>query len=196
MENYSLIRSTSCSCSTCCFGLGFQLEILQDFIKISSALIKDILLRAHSQWVAGPGRRVQVWAVGHGRAPHPAHPHPGKSPPPPAPLCRPHSAQNQLARAGPPAGGRATRSQARRRMDRANPRRARGTEHGTGAGDAEGHEPPGTALPAPCSRTASSSRATPTQGGGAYAGGAQVQPHPTDTRRGPQAQPDRARGTQ
>ena len=41
-QNYSLIRSTSCSCSTCCFGFGFQLQNLQDFIKISRALIKDI----------------------------------------------------------------------------------------------------------------------------------------------------------
>ena len=41
-QNYSLIRSTFCSCSTCCFGLGFQLQNLQDFIKISRALIKDI----------------------------------------------------------------------------------------------------------------------------------------------------------
>ena len=41
-QNYSLIRSTSCSWSTCCFGLGFQLQNLQDFIKIYRALIKDI----------------------------------------------------------------------------------------------------------------------------------------------------------
>ena len=41
-QTYSFIRSTSCSCSTCCFGLGFQLQNLQDFIKISRALIKDI----------------------------------------------------------------------------------------------------------------------------------------------------------
>ena len=41
-QNYSLIRSRSCSCSTCCFGLGFQLQNLQDFIKPSRALIKDI----------------------------------------------------------------------------------------------------------------------------------------------------------
>ena len=33
----------SCSCSTCCFGLGVQLQNLQDFIKIYRALIKDIL---------------------------------------------------------------------------------------------------------------------------------------------------------
>ena len=45
LQNYSLIRSTSCSCSTCCFGLGFQLQNLQDFIKISRALIKDIFLQ-------------------------------------------------------------------------------------------------------------------------------------------------------
>ena len=44
IQNYSLIRSTSFSCSTCCFGLGFQLQNLQDFIKISRALIKDIFL--------------------------------------------------------------------------------------------------------------------------------------------------------
>ena len=44
-QNHSLIRSTSCSCSTCRFGLGFQLQNLQDFIKISRALIKDIFLR-------------------------------------------------------------------------------------------------------------------------------------------------------
>ena len=42
---YSLIRSALCSCSTCCFGLGFQLQNLQDFIKISRALIKDIFLQ-------------------------------------------------------------------------------------------------------------------------------------------------------
>ena len=48
ISNYSLIRSISCSCSTCCFGLGFQLQNLQDFIKISSALIKDIFLVAEA----------------------------------------------------------------------------------------------------------------------------------------------------
>ena len=30
-QNSLLIRSTSCSCSTCCFGLSFQLQNLQDF---------------------------------------------------------------------------------------------------------------------------------------------------------------------
>ena len=48
-QNYSLIGSTSCSCSTCCFGLGFQLQNLQDFIKISRALIKDIFLVAEDR---------------------------------------------------------------------------------------------------------------------------------------------------
>ena len=41
-QNYSVIQFTSCSCCTCCFGLGFHLQNLQDFIKLSRALIKDI----------------------------------------------------------------------------------------------------------------------------------------------------------
>ena len=41
-QNYSLMRSISCSCSNCCFGLGFQHQNLQDFIKVMRALIKDI----------------------------------------------------------------------------------------------------------------------------------------------------------
>ena len=45
-QNHSFIRSTSCSCSTCCFGLAFQLQNLQGFIRISRALIKDIFLVA------------------------------------------------------------------------------------------------------------------------------------------------------
>ena len=36
-QNQSLIRSTSCPCSTCCFVWGFQLQNLQDYIKISRA---------------------------------------------------------------------------------------------------------------------------------------------------------------
>ena len=56
--NYSLIRSTSCSCSTCCIGLGFQLQNLQDFIKISTELIKDIFpVATFRTW---PIRSVQV----------------------------------------------------------------------------------------------------------------------------------------
>ena len=45
-QNYSLVRSISCSCSTCCFGLGFQHQNLQDFIKVIRELIKDIFLGA------------------------------------------------------------------------------------------------------------------------------------------------------
>ena len=47
-KNNSLIRSTSCSCSTCCLGLGFQHQNLQDFIKVHRALIKDICLVAEA----------------------------------------------------------------------------------------------------------------------------------------------------
>ena len=43
-RNYSLTQSTSCSCSTCCFGLGFQHQNVQDFIKRYRALIKNICL--------------------------------------------------------------------------------------------------------------------------------------------------------
>ena len=32
-QNSSLTRSTSCSCSTCCFGLSFQIQNLQLFTK-------------------------------------------------------------------------------------------------------------------------------------------------------------------
>ena len=64
--------------------------------------------------------------------------------------------------------GQATQSQAGERRDQAPPPRPRAkkAEHGTGAGNAEGHEPPGPALPAPCTGTARSPRATPTRGGG------------------------------
>ena len=45
ISNYSLIRSTSCSCSTCPFGFGISpSKNLQDFINIYRALIKDIVL--------------------------------------------------------------------------------------------------------------------------------------------------------
>ena len=53
-QNYSLIRSTSCSCSTYCFGLGFQLQNLQDSTKISRALIKDIFLRVLKRYTLLP----------------------------------------------------------------------------------------------------------------------------------------------
>ena len=44
ISNCSLIRSTSCSCSIDCLGLGFQHQNLQEFTKISRALNKDIFL--------------------------------------------------------------------------------------------------------------------------------------------------------
>ena len=58
-QNYSLIRSTSCSCSTCCLGLGFQLQNLQDYIRISRALIKDILLvaEANPEYLSNPSEQ-------------------------------------------------------------------------------------------------------------------------------------------
>ena len=65
-QNYSFIRCTSCSCSTCCFGLGFQLQNLQNFIKISRALIKDIFLGGLMQNCRrqGPSSRRGLRALG------------------------------------------------------------------------------------------------------------------------------------
>ena len=62
----------------------------------------------------------------------------------------------------------------------------------------EGREPPGTALLASCTRTARSACATPTRmgGRGAYAAGARAHLQPTDVRRGPEGEPDRARRAQ
>ena len=49
ISNYSLIRCTSCSCSTCSFGFSdLTNKNLQDFIKIYKALIKDIFLVAEA----------------------------------------------------------------------------------------------------------------------------------------------------
>ena len=44
-----MIRSTSCSCSSCSFGLVFQHQNLQDLIKRIKALIKVIFLKASKQ---------------------------------------------------------------------------------------------------------------------------------------------------
>ena len=44
-QNHSLIRSTSCSCCTCCFGLGFQPQILQDFGKGARGVATAALAR-------------------------------------------------------------------------------------------------------------------------------------------------------
>ena len=61
--------------------------------------------RVHSpgtqcQWVAGPGRTPQGWAVGQGRLSHRGTPTPRQETPPPRVLSRRlHSAQSQLAKA-------------------------------------------------------------------------------------------------
>ena len=213
--------------------------------------------RTHSKWVAGPGCTPQARAVGRGRAPKPGRRTPRREAPPPAPSCRPHSAQSQLARAravglvtGPhaqtprthcqwvavpgrtlqgravgrgraPKPGRPTprretppqrakpahkRRHARRGAS--DPKHGKGTkgpghlsrakkaEHGIRAGNADGHEPPGRALPAPCTGAAHSARATPTRRGGegANTAGARAHTHATDMRCGPEGQQDRARG--
>ena len=62
-QNQSLIRSTSCSCSTCCFGLGFQLQNLQDFIKISRALIEDIFLGPQKVWSYRSKKTLTAWTA-------------------------------------------------------------------------------------------------------------------------------------
>ena len=57
-----------------------------------------------------------------------------------------------------------TPSQVGGNQDRTAPPQARQTEHGTGAGHAEGHGPHGTALPAPSAGTTRDARATPPSG--------------------------------
>ena len=66
----------------------------------------------------------------------------------------------------PGAAAPATPSQVGGNRDRTAPPQARQTEHGTGAGHAEGHGPSGTALPAPSAGTTRDARATPPSGGG------------------------------
>ena len=88
------------------------------------------------------------------------------APPAGAPSCRPHSAHSQLTKAGMPAEGRATPSKARGRRDRTTSPRPKEAEHGTGAGNAEWQERPGTAVPAPCTGTARSVRARQPRTGG------------------------------
>ena len=89
ISNYSLIRSTSYSCSTRSFGFGISpSKHLQDFIKIYRAVIKDIFLapaeRDHSadpnrpdQWeqATAPIRDTALRATGLGT--------PDDDPPPP-----------------------------------------------------------------------------------------------------------------
>ena len=65
---------------------------------------------------------------------------------------------------GRPAAAPTTPSQVGGNRDRTAPPQARQTEHGTGAGHAEGHGPYGTALPAPSAGTTRDARATPPSG--------------------------------
>ena len=67
---------------------------------------------------------------------------------------------------GRPAAAPTTPSQVGGNRDRTAPPQARQTEHGTGAGHAEGHGPRGTALPAPSPGTTRDAGATPPSGGG------------------------------
>ena len=78
--------------------------------------------------------------------------------PPRTPDCPGHT--------GPPTRGQPTQSKAGGRRDQASPPRNKQAEHGTGEANAEGYEPPGTALPAPCTGTVRGAHAEPTRGGG------------------------------
>ena len=83
---------------------------------------------------------------------------------------------------GRPAAARITPSQVGGNRDRTAPPQARQTEHGTGAGHAEGHGPRGTALPAPSAGTTRDARATPPSGGGADTARARADTHTKGTR--------------
>ena len=98
----------------------------------------------------------------------PDAPHQGKRRPALGALVPPHSAQSQHTNSGLPAGGRATPSKARGRRDHANPQRAKKAEHGTGAGNEEGHQPPRWAPPPPRTGTARSAPATSSGRGGGH----------------------------
>ena len=67
---------------------------------------------------------------------------------------------------GRPAAAPTTPSQVGGNRDQTAPPQAHQTEHGTGAGHAEGHRPRGTALPAPSAGTTRDARATPPSGSG------------------------------
>ena len=107
----------------------------------------------------------------------------------------PQRHQGSPIHTGPPPLGRTTRSEAARRGDRANAQHIRQAELGTRAGNAEGHRPPGTALPALYTGSARGARVMLTRGGGALTAGVQAHTHTTDTLCAPEGQPDRARGT-
>ena len=83
-------------------------------------------------------------------------------------------------------------------MGRPSPPQAGQAEHGTVAGNDEGHGPRGTALPAPGTGIARNARAISTRGGGEGANAARARrhTHTKDTQGVPEGQLDRARGTQ
>ena len=82
----------------------------------------------------------------------------------PPPLPKP--APRHTNATDPPHAGRTAPSQVGGTQDRTAPPKARQTEQGTGAGHAEGHEPRGTALPAPSAGSARGAHATPPRRGG------------------------------
>ena len=71
----------------------------------------------------------------------------------------------------PPHGGHTASSQVGGNRDQTAPPQARQREQGTGAGQAEGHGPRGTALPPTSAGTARGAHATPARGGGSGRGG-------------------------
>ena len=95
---------------------------------------------------------------------------------------------------GRPAAAPTTPSQVGGNRDRTAPPQAIQTEHGTGAGHAEGHGPRGTALPAPSAGTTRDARATPPSGERTPRERERAH-REKDTRGLPEGQPDRARGT-
>ena len=118
------------------------------------------------------GRHRDERAAPHSPPPrHPDRPGPYHAPrgggtqaalPPP----RPPRTPDRPGHTGPPTRGQPTQSKAGGRRDQAPPPRKKQAEHGTGAANAEGYEPPGTALPEPCTGSVRGAHATPTWGGG------------------------------
>ena len=104
---------------------------------------------------ATPARKDARCGAG-AETPRPHRPHPGHAEPW---LPAPEDGR-------PGAAAPTTPSQVGGNRDRTAPPQARQTEHGTGAGHAEGHGPRGTALPAPSAGTTRDARATPPSGGG------------------------------
>ena len=154
--------------------------------------------RTHSQWVAGPGRTPQGRAVRWGTAPIPGRPTPRQEA---RPLRRPRAAPTaRKASSGGqarPQGGE--RPQTRQGDEGTGPSPPELNRRGTGPGQETRRGT--TRLERPYRGTAPEPRVVraPNRlagegGGGTYTAGARAHPHPMDTRRGPEGQPDRARG--